>query len=232
MSVLNELIEYQKVDADLRKIEQDISSSPERKKFLQAKKFMESAGEKLELQDHRAVELRAAARSLTQRYIEMQEALKDFDDVEKLVEDGADITFYKAKAQQISDNLRSLKGEIDKLVSEIKAACDEYKRMKDQTIAMQEQYKEFNKRFKEIKKVRSEEVDAINAKLEEIGKNIPADIMSKYRTKRKERIFPVLVPLNNDRCVCGMDFPIAQLGALSEGQLIECEHCGRFVYKT
>ena len=35
MSVLNELLEYQTVDAELRKIEQEIAASEARKKYVQ-----------------------------------------------------------------------------------------------------------------------------------------------------------------------------------------------------
>ena len=58
MPVSNELLEYQQVDAQLRKIEQELSSSEERKKYVQAKKFMEVARDKLEAQDKHAAELR------------------------------------------------------------------------------------------------------------------------------------------------------------------------------
>ena len=39
MTVLEQLLEYQKVDAELRKIEQSVAGSEERKKFSQAKKI-------------------------------------------------------------------------------------------------------------------------------------------------------------------------------------------------
>ena len=67
MTVLEQLLEYQKVDADLRKIEQSVAGSEERKKFSQAKKFMESAREKLEAQDKRASELRRLRDDLVRR---------------------------------------------------------------------------------------------------------------------------------------------------------------------
>ena len=67
MTVLEQLLEYQKVDADLRKIEQSVAGIEERKKFSQAKKFMESAREKLEAQDKRASELRRLRDDLVRR---------------------------------------------------------------------------------------------------------------------------------------------------------------------
>ncbi len=230
MAALNELLEYQTVDGDLRKIEQEIAASEERKKYVQAKKFMESAREKLETQDARAVELRRIAKDLTARYMQIKETIAEYSAVNDDVDDEG-IAFYKRSAQQLSDTLRALKGEIAKLIAEIEAACEEYKKMKSQTIAMQKQYNEYSEKFKAVKAARTDEVNAINEKLNVLGKKIPVDILEKYRAKRKEKIFPILVPLTNDRCICGMDFAIAQQSALSGGNVIECEHCRRFIYK-
>ncbi len=231
MSVLNELLEYQTVDAELRKIEQEIAASEARKKYVQAKKFMETAGEKLEAQDRRAVELRRTAQGLTARYKEINEAIKEYTAIDESTEDEGQVSFYKRSAQSLADSLRALKGEINKLVSEIEGACEEYKKMKEQTIAMQNQYKEYSEKFKETKNSRAAEVAEITKRLEKIGKNIPAETLEKYKQKRKERIFPILAPLTNDRCICGMDFAIAQQSKLSGGNVIECEHCRRFIYK-
>ena len=67
MSVLNELLEYQKVDAQLRKIEQEVAASEEQKKYAQANKFMKSAPERFEAQDRRAAELAAVREDLIRR---------------------------------------------------------------------------------------------------------------------------------------------------------------------
>ncbi len=231
MSALNELLEYQIVDGDLRKIEQEIAASEERKKYVQAKKFMESAPEKLEAQDLRAVELRRVAKDLTKRYQEIQETIAEYSAIDENVDDGGDVSFYKRSAQSLADNLRALKGEINKLVAEIESACEEYKKMKQQTIAMQKQYKEYSEKYKEVKAKRAEEVKGINDKLKSLSEKIPAEILEKYALKRKERIFPILVPLTNDRCICGIDTTIGERNQLSGGNVIECQHCHRFIYK-
>lgn len=231
MAVLNELLEYQKVDAELRKIEQEIAASDTRKKYVQAKKFLEVAASKLPAQDEHAVELRRLAQTLTERYREIKESIEEYSDLGEETEDGSEIAFYKRSAQALADSLRALKGEISKLTSEIASACEEYKKMKEQTIAMQRQFKEYSAAFKKLKESRAAEIEALTARLDEIGKKIPKETLEKYKTKRKERIFPVIVPLTSGRCVCGMDFPIAQQSALSGGNVIECEHCHRFIYK-
>ena len=232
MAVLKELLEYQSVDGELRKIEQEVAASEERKKYIQAKKFMETAGEKLEAQDKRARDLKVLFEKLTEEFEEINKTIGEYADLDEMVESGGDIAFYKKSVQSLVDRLRAMKGELTKLASDIETASEEYKKMKKQTILMQKQYKEYNEKFKEVKNSRAAEVKEINARLEALGAKIPPEILEKYKQKRHENVFPVLVPLSGGMCMCGMDFSLAQQERLQGGNVIECEHCRRFVYKA
>jgi len=231
MSVLNELLQYQSEDMKLRKIEQEIAADESYRKYVQAKKFLKTAGEKLEAQDRRAVELRHSVQTLTARAQELNEALSEYAAVEDEVANGGDVSFYKRSAQALTDNIRALRTEINKLISEIEAASAEFKKMKEQTIAMQKQYKEYSEKVEAVKRSHEGTVKEINANLAALEKKIPEDILAKYKQKRKEKIFPVLAALTKEnRCVCGMSFPIAQQSRLSGGNVVECDHCHRFIY--
>lgn len=231
MSVLQDLLEYQKVDARLREIEQSISSSDVRRKFVQAKKFMESAREKFEAQDKRAQDLKNLRDDLARRSEEIGRQIAEYADLDEMVDEGGDVSFYKKNAQTLLDRLRALKGELQKLTADISATAEEYERFKKQGVQMQKQYKEYKEKYDALKAEHAEEVKGINAKLAAIAGKLPHETLKKYQQKRKERIFPIIVPLSGDRCVCGMDFPLAQQGKLAGGNVVECENCHRFVYK-
>lgn len=231
MSVLQDLLEYQKVDARLREIEQAISSSDVRRKFVQAKKFMESAREKFEAQDKRAQDLKNLRDDLARRSEEIGRQIAEYADLDEMVDEGGDVSFYKKNAQTLLDRLRALKGELQKLTADISATAEEYERFKKQGVQMQKQYKEYKEKYDALKAEHAEEVKEINAKLAAIAGKLPHETLKKYQQKRKERIFPIIVPLSGDRCVCGMDFPLAQQGKLAGGNVVECENCHRFVYK-
>ena len=231
MSVLQDLLEYQKVDARLREIEQSISSSDVRRKFIQAKKFMESAREKFEAQDKRAQDLKNLRDDLARRSEEIGRQIAEYADLDEMVDEGGDVSFYKKNAQTLLDRLRALKGELQKLTADISATAEEYERFKKQGVQMQKQYKEYKEKYDALKAEHAEEVKEINAKLAAIAGKLPHETLKKCQQKRKERIFPIIVPLSGDRCVCGMDFPLAQQGKLAGGNVVECENCHRFVYK-
>ena len=229
---LKELLEYQKVDAELRKMEQEIGASDERKKFMQAKKFMETAREKLDAYDKRAVELTALRDTLEKNCDEICKQIEEYSDMEEMVEGGGEIAFYKKNAQALLEKLRTVKTELNKLASDVNATVEEYKEFKKRTIEMQAQYKEYKEKFEALKNAQADKVKEIKTRLDALAKKCSGEAVEKYKAKRKEGIFPILVPLTSGGCICGMDLSLAQQGKLSGGAVIECEHCRRFIYNT
>ena len=232
MSVLQQLLEYQKKDAELRKIEQEIASSEERKKLAQARAFMKNAESRIAAEDARAVELKNLRDGLIARVEETGHAIAEYADLDEMVEGGGDIGFYKKNALQLQERLRAAKAELNKILAEIEALSAEYKKMMEQGKAANKQYKEYSEKYKAVQNSRAAEVEALNAALAELAKGIPAATLEKYKQKRHENVFPVLVPLTGGMCVCGMDFSLAQQKKLESGNVIECEHCRRFVYQA
>ncbi len=231
MSALQELLEYQRLDGELRKIEMELNATEEKKKLNQAKIVMRNAEQRIAAQDKRAVELKALRDSLIARVDETSKAIAEYSDVEELVEGGGDVGFYKKSAQQLMDRVRSMKSELNKLIAEIEQLTAEYKKLMEQGKLMSRQKREYTEKFKEVQAKYADRIAQLNSQMEEAAKKIPPEILDRYRQKRKEKIFPVLVPLNGDMCVCGMDLPLAQRNSLAGGNVIECENCHRFIYK-
>ena len=231
--MIDELLKYQEADRKLRAIEQEIAATDERKKYMAARKFLEKAPEKLEALDAKASELKHIFELLEKKYAEIADTIKDYENLDEMVdEQGGEISFYKKNASQIADNLRALKGEINKLVSQIEAASSEYAAAKKQTIAMQKQYKEYKVKYSEIKEKRAAEIAAIEAELAKLAKGVPETTLAKYKAKRKEKVFPVVCEVTGNRCPgCGMELSIAELSKITDGNFIECDSCRRILFK-
>ncbi len=232
MAALQELLEYQRLDGELRKIELELGATEEKKKLNQAKVVMRNAEMRIAAQDKRALEIKALRDSLIARVDETSKAIAEYSDVEELVEGGGDVSFYKKSAQQLMDKLRSLKGELNKLIAEIEQLTAEYKKLMEQGKQMNKQKKEYSEKYKEVQAKYADRIEELNKKMEETAKNVSPEILEKYKQKRKEKVFPVLVPLRGDMCVCGMDLPLAQRNRLAGGNVIECENCHRFIYNA
>lgn len=230
--MIEQLLKYQAEDSKLLKIEREAANSEEWKNYSQTKSFLTKAPEKLDSMDARAREMTAELEGLKKKFDEIDETIRDFENIDELVEEGADISFYKKNAAQITEKLKSIKSEINALVKSIKEADEEYKSLKKKTIATQKQNAEYAAVYQEYKKAKLAEMEVIKNGLKKLAASIDPEVMKRYEAKRSERIFPIICAVQNDRCSkCGMELSIVGKEKIEGGGVIECENCHRFLYK-
>ncbi len=231
MSQLQAILSYQEVDKKLYKLERDLAGCEERKEYVKYKKFLETAPEKLDSMEVKASALKAEGEKLEKKYEQTAETLKEFDNLDEMVTGGADISFYKKKAQNIVEQLKKIKADLTALANSIKDLDGEYKKLKKQVISAQKQYGEVSEKYKAVKASQEGERLEIEKQLNEIAKDIPETIMEKYKTKRKERVFPVIGEIAGTRCpFCSMEPPLAARNKLTGGGAIECDNCHRIIF--
>ena len=139
MSYLQAILKYQSIDGKLAKLENELAESEERKKYAKLRKFLKTAPEKLDSLETKAVSLKAEAAALTKKYEQVETQLGDFENLDELISGGADIAFYKKKAQSVAEQLRKLKADLNALAASIKATDAEYQDLKKKVIAAQKQ---------------------------------------------------------------------------------------------
>ena len=229
--MLQAILQYQETDAKLYKLEREIAGCEERKEYVKFKKFLEAAPEKLDALEVKAAALQAEAAELTQKYTRAEESLNDFENLDELVTGGADIAFYKKKAQAVADQLKKLKADLTALMANIKATDEEYKKLKKQVLSAQKQYADATEKYKAVKAARDPERKELEETLSKLEKAVPAEMLEVYRTKRKEKIFPVVGEMVGTRCpFCSMEPPLAARNKLTGGASIECDNCHRIIF--
>ncbi|MCD8286111.1 MAG: hypothetical protein LUD50_02660 [Clostridia bacterium] len=233
---IDNLLKYQQVDEKLLAIEKEVTASQERKNYITTKNFLTQAPEKLDAYEAKAQRMEKQLQELIGSYNELAETTNDFNNIDDLIEEGADISFYKKNVMQIMDQLRNIKAEIANLQKSVASAGQEYQEFKKKTIQMQNLYNnEYQPTYKAYKAAKTEEMKVIKDQLDEIAKGIDPVAMKKYLEKRNERIFPVLCPIKvvnkEPRCSkCGMGFPISSLEKIKSGGVVECDYCRRILY--
>ncbi len=230
MSKLQAILNYQEVDKRLLKLENEFADSEERKKFVKLQKFLKTAPEKLDALEVKATSLQAEVEKLAQKYEQTEATLGDFDNLEELLNSGADVSFYKKKAQSVAEQLRKLKLAINALVDEIKNTDAEYQKLKKQVISAQKQYAEASEIYKAVKAKNEEERKAIESELSAIQKEVDEHLLARYLTKRKEKLFPIVGELYSGRCpFCSMAPSIEAKSKIADG--IECDTCHRIIFE-
>lgn len=230
--MLKAILNYQEIDRKMFQLERELAGSAERKKYAKLKKYMEAASEKLDALDTKAESLKRELAALEEKYAVTEAALVEFDHMEELVSDGgADLAFYKKKALMHLDRMKKLKADLVALEEAIKATDKEFRELKADVIAKQAEYKAAREEYNALKESKEGEKNAIEAELSKAAAGIDADVIARYKTKRKEKIFPVYAQLFSGRCsCCSMEPPIAAQNKLSGGATIECDNCHRILY--
>lgn len=232
MTQIEQLLKYQEEDSKLLKIEKEAAGSSEWKNYSQAKSFLTKVPEKLEAMDSMACEIESELKKIDAKYQDIAETLSDFENLDDLVDEGADIAFYKKNATQLLEKLKSLKAEINAKSKTIKEADEEYKALKKKTISVQKQYTEFATAYQEYKKGKLDEMEQIKGELKKLAAKLEPEVLKRYEVKRSERIFPIICCVANERCSkCGMELSIADKEKIARGEVTECENCHRFLYK-
>ena len=231
--MLKAILNYQEIDGRLYQLERELAASPERKKYVKLKKYLEAASEKLDALDTKAEALRSEVAALEEKYAVTEAALVEFDHMEELVENGgADLAFYKKKALMHLERMKKLKNDIAALEENIRATDKEYRELKAEVIAKQAEYKAAREEYNALKESKEGEKTAIETQLAKAAVGIDEGILTRYMMKRKEKIFPIYSQLFSGRCsCCSMEPPLAAQNKLSGGATIECDNCHRILYK-
>ena len=232
--MLDKILAYQEVDKKLRDIEIELAKSEERKKTYAAQTFLKSVNDQISALDKRAEELVAKYASLNSAYAKLEEEIKEYDGLE-VGDDLDQVVYIKKKAQVLASEIESLAEAIEAVAGDIKGVLKEFSKIKAENKAMKEQYEEYMPKYNALKDSKKDEIDGIRKELAAIEKQIPEDVMEKYKQKRKDRIFPVLnkateLGKSGIYCACGKDLPDAQQRQLKGGEIVECESCHRLLY--
>lgn len=227
------ILKYQKLDEELYKVEQKLINSPYKKKANEltaiAKKSqiksaeLEAEAEKMiaeiaDIKEKYAINQKKANEMLAKKLDDLS-----FEDIEK----------YNLLKSKILSNLGILEKMLQKSAEGINKILSEFNSTKKTFDEARNQYNLCKQKMDEDAKVLEPEKDRLKKELLILEKSVDAHIMSEYKKKRNDNIFPVIVPLegNNFCGRCRMELPKVALSRIKETGVITCEHCKRFIYQ-
>lgn len=230
--MINAMLEYQKADAKLIELEKSFAESNERKKTMGAKKYLESVEENVEKLNLRAKDLMQAFEDASKEQAKLKEQESEIADAINTLEDEKETQFLIKKIDEIVAKIKEVAKNLSDISEEIKKVANDYLDIKKKTAVAQEQYKEYAPKYKELKAKITAEQDEIKKELDKLKGKVDSALMEKYLLKREKKIYPVLYAVNNNLCgKCFTELPMAVSGKLKNGEVVECENCGRLIYQ-
>lgn len=227
------ILKYQKKDAELYKVEQKLANSAYKKKTNEyasiAKKAQANSIELEKEAEKVLAEINEITKAFQTNKAKAEEITeKNLDKVS--LEDIEKMNALKAK---INSNLNTLEKMLQKGAEEINQILANFNKTKKTFEDAKVQFTNFKEKAEEESKALEPEKQKIVSELKTLESSIDAKVLAEYKKKRSENIFPVYVPLEN-KAFCGfcrMEQPKIAISKLKEDGIITCEHCKRFIYQ-
>lgn len=230
-----EILNYQKKEKELIDLERSLSQSDERRKLVKARNFLSDVDKNIKDMDDKAQTLNANFASLKAKIEKLSAELEEYNALLNKSADEAEINYFVKKVAKLDDELSSAENEAAKIIADVKAlliAFDDYKK---KVRSAKDDFEEYKTKYDTLKKSRQSDFDKIRGELSEIEKTVPSsdkDVFAMYKKVRERKIYPAIVAANGNNCGgCRMELSMNMMSKLNEKHVIECEECGRIIYK-
>jgi len=234
MEQLNALLDYQKLDIKIGKIEAEVKKSALYKKVVKVRKYLLDSQKLMKKHEVDIVEINQGIKVLLTQYNEANET------VEQLAEalENVDVNTSIKEAQMLLRKAKQEKAKLVKIEREIIKSQSKITKIEESLQKIAHNVPKYKAEFEQLKAKYDEELKEINkttsplkSELKELAKGIDKDTLKKYKIVKKSHPIAV-VRLDVKRCMgCNMELPSGMAKQIANSdKLMECENCGRLLY--
>lgn len=228
---LKKILEYQKKDAELIKLERKLSQDENKKIYTQMVGIVKDTQNKSSSLEKQASDLIASYENLKKTYSENLNYANKVNG--KNVENSSvsDLEALEQIAQTILNNMSILEKKMLALAEKVNTILVDFDQAKKKYNMARDKYNKHKALYEESIKSLKPEIEQAQSEVKKLESGIDSNILSKYKQRRSDNIFPVLVPCMDKCCGgCRMELPSASLSTLKTNGILECEHCRRIIY--
>ena len=227
------LLEYQEIDKQLKALEESLKGNEDYKKFNIAFRFLKTVNETKNAIEERSGYLLANLENLNKKYTRLLEEKAEFEEMDENMDEST-ANFLKKKSVELSKAFGDIEAEIEKLQKEMNDLVNQYKKLTADTKAMKEQYEKLKDSISQLQKSSEVKRAEITQRLNEIAKDIPAELMEMYQAARKMNKFPIVCVISEKDCrhcvACGTEFSTLDVAKLKKDRFIRCENCRKLIF--
>lgn len=227
----NNLLKYQELDKKLFSAKK-ASVSPQYQKELQ------QVANSIKQWQTEVLKLEQESKNLLAEYDKLMSVEKkglsfvekcNKTDISKMTDD--ELADFDAKTKQTANQLLELENRIVEHQNKVKKIVYAYKALRKNILDARARRDEIKTKQDEFAKQKQPEIDNIRAEMSKLEKSIDQAKLAKYKLAKQDGIFPVLVPLQENRCSgCRMQLSTLAIDKLKKDGIYECEQCRRLIY--
>ena len=234
MEQLNLLLDYQKLDIKIGKIESEVKQSDLYKKVVKVRKYLLDSQKLMQKHETDIVSINQSLKVLLSHYNESSETIEELTEAISNVNIESSIK----EAQMLLRNAKQEKANLAKIEKESIKSQKKITEIEESLQKIAHNVPAYKAEFEQLKEKYDAELVEVNKKtaplkdeLKELSKNIDKDILKRYKTVKKSHTLAVVM-LDGKRCMgCNMELSSGMVKQVAVSDtLLECENCGRLLY--
>ena len=225
---MKEMLEYQKLDSKIKKIENEIRNSEDRKNASKMQDYLRDSQAKLVKLEEQSEKLVKLQKKAVETYNEFVQKLETV--IKENASTPAEVSAQMEKLNSFHAVCVKLEKDIESLRVSLERVSSDFDSIMKNSKTAKGNFEVYKNRFNEFKKSREPEIAELAAERDRLAKSIDSMLMEKYKQKVESKV-PVFVPSTNNTCGgCRMEISGSKMKSLKENGIIECENCGRIIY--
>ena len=224
------ILEYQKKDGELIKIERELSSNPSRKVSSEMIAVVKGAQEKSAMLEIRAAGLERDFQAIKKAYSDTTAQIEKFisKDLESLSQ--KDLESIISATNAILNNFNVLEKKLFSEAERLNITLNEFENAKKQYGAARAKYNQHKQVYDNLLKEKEPEIKKIKLELESLERGIEPKLLAKYKQLRADKLFPAFVRLVDRSCGgCRMELSAAEIEKVKSNGYLECDNCRRII---
>lgn len=232
--IQQEMLEYQRLDSELNKIERELRKNPHYVKRKELKAALQKGDEQLSRLDQKTMDLRNQLALATQNLQKISAVIDEHTKEIANIEDQDELNYMSKKLDEQLAQLANVEKEIKQILRDAEELEKTFENIyRVQIPRLVAEYNKCNAEFDKATQEVKPRVLELKKQQAELKPKIDPVLFERY-SKLSEQVHPVFVPLEGEnRCGgCRMETPTARLTAkMAESGYVTCENCGRIIYK-
>lgn len=230
---IDKILEYQKVDMEFIKLEENMRKSEEYQKYLAYQNERKRAVEEVIRLNSITEEAFSSFAGVDAQY---QEAVKEIEELSKHVNDNAqddELDYYSKQLDKYTTVIENYEKELSRLKAELGQIQSKFKAEMDSASKAGALEKSYADKFNKLRESKMAIAKELDVKKKAIAKDVDPQLMAIYLDARKRGKKPVFVPYNKEghACACGIEVDTNIRDKMDAGvPYIECPNCGRIMY--
>ena len=228
--MINKILEYQKLDMEITKAEKDLNFNEHKKTANSMRSFVKDAQDKIINLDKQCENVIKEYESILANF-EKAEKQQQLIQANKAKLSDEEKNKYATQLENIVKVLDGYERKLNSYQEKINSIMKVFEETKKKVYVAKMKYKDSNEKFLQVQNEVMPSINQKKAKLKELEKAIKPQVVTKYKAIKADKISPVFVPIDKNRCSgCKIEISAQGLNTIKINQILECEHCHRIIY--